>query len=364
MPQEANLSAIIADTKKWVSEKVPEGFSGNCVLDQEGYNAIATDVQFGECDWPHSWSNIYRNYSLALVRAQHPALAPAQVATVAQQQWTSSTVKLMIASINAAREVRPACKWGYYGKEVACSIYQPCAPSPVAGADPLCGYDHPVMGPKFRKQAEALLPVVEASDILFPSAYMMSVDPRSHGYILGLSSLQCDLNHWVGPPCANSTLAVQRAGLRSIIGQALRASAAVENKPPVIPFVWQFCSVCNSMNTNCAPCYQNASAAGWNASFHLNRWGIEASLTVPYELGAAGVLVWVDVEEANKPQAVASVLQDITGPIGQRLLGDIADCSRANCSGHGRCQPLHTSTCDCFAGFRGPHCTLATTAPA
>ena len=77
-----------------------------------------------------------------------------------------------------------------------------------------------------------------------------------------------------------------------------------------------------------------------------------------------GVLVWVDVEEANKPQAVASVLQDITGPIGQRLLGNIADCSRANCSGHGRCQPLHTSTCDCFAGFRGPHCALATTAPA
>ena len=170
-----------------------------------------------------------------------------------------------------------------------CSIYKPCAPSPAPvrggapvcrptpvgapvchptpaqfscsiyklGADPLCGYDHPIAGPKFRKQAEALLPVVQASDILFPSAYLMSVDPRSHGYILGLSGLECDLNHWAGPPCANHSLAVQRAGLRSIIGQALRASAAVERKPPVIPFIWQFCSVCNSysMNTNCAPCY-------------------------------------------------------------------------------------------------------------
>jgi hypothetical protein len=29
---------------------------------------------------------------------------------------------------------------------------------------------------------------------------LMSVDPRSHGYILGLSGLECDLNHWAGPP--------------------------------------------------------------------------------------------------------------------------------------------------------------------
>jgi hypothetical protein len=86
VPQEANISAIIADTKRWVAEKVPAGFSGNCVLDQEGYNAIATDVQFGECDWPHEWSNIYRNYSLALVRAQQPGLAAAQVAEIARRQ--------------------------------------------------------------------------------------------------------------------------------------------------------------------------------------------------------------------------------------------------------------------------------------
>ena len=69
-----------------------------------------------------------------------------------------------------------------------------------------------------------------------------------------------------------------------------------------------FCSVCNSMNTNCAPCYQNISTAGWNESFHINRYGIEASLTVPYELGAASVLVWVDIEEVNQPWMVKSVL--------------------------------------------------------
>ena len=79
-----------------------------------------------------------------------------------------------------------------------------------------------MVGPKFRKQAEALLPVVQASDILFPSAYLMSVSPRSHGYLLGKSGLQCDQGQWDGPHCANTTIEVQRAGLRSIIGQALR----------------------------------------------------------------------------------------------------------------------------------------------
>lgn len=219
VPQEANVSAILEVVAQKVAQHVPAGFDGNCVLDQEGYNAIATDIQFGECDWPHPWSNIYRNYSMALVRARQPGLPAEQVAQIAQAEWQNATVALMVASLETARKVRPTCSWGYYGKEVACSIYTPCVSAVPGGGDPLCGYDHPVEGPKFRtnsgqqnaiyvqqfapdsrpmayllsgvgEQAEALLPVVQASDILFPSAYMMSVIPRSHGYLLGKSGLE------------------------------------------------------------------------------------------------------------------------------------------------------------------------------
>jgi hypothetical protein len=366
VPQEANVSAILAVVAQKVAQHVPVGFDGNCVLDQEGYSAIATDVQFGECDWPHAWSNIYRNYSTALVRARQPGLPAEEVARIAQEEWQNATVALMVASLETARRTRPACKWGYYGKEVSCSIYEPCAPSPAPGADPLCGYDHPVEGPKFRRQAEVLQPVVQASDILFPSVYMMSVAPRSHGYILLKSTLACDRGddglRWAGPHCSNNSIEVQRAGLRSVIGQALRSAAAVDlpSKPTVVPFIWNFCSICNSAHSNCAPCYQNSSL-DLNASFHINRWGIEASLRIPYELGAAGVLVWVDQEENSETQQLESVLHGTTGPIGKQLLGEIAECSLANCSGHGRCQPLQSSSCECYAGFTGPRCAKATT---
>lgn len=362
VPQEGNVSAIVALVKSLVAKHVPPGFDGNCVLDQEGYNAIATDVAFGECDWPHQWPNVYRNYSMGLVRHMQPGLPEGQVAAIAQAEWQNATVALMVASLQAAREVRPSCKWGYYGKEVVCSIYTPCAPSPVPGVDPLCGYDHPTQGPKLRKQAEVLSPVVAASDILFPSAYLMSVSPRSHGYLLGLSGLECDQAGWTGPHCDHHTIETQRAGLRSIIGQAVRASAAVISRPPVIPFIWQFCSVCTVFSHaawNCAPCYENSShvsASLRNDSFHINRFGIEAALTIPYELGVASVLIWVDIEEQARTKMLESVLHTITGPIGRTLLADVAECSQTNCSGHGRCQPLRSTTCECFAGFTGVEC--------
>lgn len=75
---------------------------------------------------------------------------------------------------------------------------------------------------------------------------------------------------------------------------------------------------------------------------------------VPYQC-----MLQVDIEEVNKPQEVASVLHTLTGPIGQRLLAQIVDCSRVNCSGHGNCQPLGSNSCDCFAGFSGGHCGVA-----
>ena len=42
-----------------------------------------------------------------------------------------------------------------------------------------------------------------------------------------------------------------------------------------------------------------------------------------------------------------------------QLLAEIDRCSTVNCSGHGRCQPLQSSTCECFVGFTGPRCAEA-----
>ena len=87
-------------------------------------------------------------------------------------------------------------------------------------------------------------------------------------------------------------------------------------------------------------CNAAIAPADLNRSFTINQWGIAASLAIPYELGAAGVVVWVDDEEIHHITQLKSVLTNATGPIGERLLSEIAECSRVNCSNHGRCQPL------------------------
>eukprot|EP00052_Salpingoeca_macrocollata_P018294 m.150149 g.150149 ORF g.150149 m.150149 type:complete len:70 (-) comp20658_c0_seq4:34-243(-) len=45
-----------------------------------------------------------------------------------------------------------------------------------------------------------------------------------------------------------------------------------------------------------------------------------------------------------------------TGPMVQTFLENIAHCSTAYCSGHGKCVPHTSTTCECFAGYTGPQC--------
>jgi polygalacturonase len=49
-PQEGNASAVGRLVHSFVQQKVPADFTGNCVLDCEGWNALTTDTTFGTCD--------------------------------------------------------------------------------------------------------------------------------------------------------------------------------------------------------------------------------------------------------------------------------------------------------------------------
>ena len=114
-------------------------------------------------------------------------------------------------------------------------------------------------------------------------------------------------------------------------------------------------------------------------------------MSLPYELGAAGVVVWVDMEETTRTAELEGLVRlhinprgdslrvrfyrvvwsarralvscglsrtsierhalttmfglraqvsTETGPLAQELLRSIANCSTQHCSGHGRCQQL------------------------
>jgi hypothetical protein len=50
-----------------------------------------------------------------------------------------------------------------------------------------------------------------------------------------------------------------------------------------------------------------------NSSKELSRWGIEAGLTVPYEVGAAGVVIYQENEAVLEPAQLAAQLTNVTG---------------------------------------------------
>jgi hypothetical protein len=85
--QMANVSAIVALTEQVVSAQVSPALEGNCVLDFEGWNSVVFGNEFGACpsgppqdpDDPPPASNIQRDLSLAMAKADFPRLNPAQV---------------------------------------------------------------------------------------------------------------------------------------------------------------------------------------------------------------------------------------------------------------------------------------------
>ena len=86
-------------------------------------------------------------------------------------------------------------------------------------------------------------------------------------------------------------------------------------------------------------------------------------MVVADDAGAAGVVIWIDAEAINHPQALAAYATTRTGPEAQRFVAAVEACSSANCSSHGRCIPVGSSYCVCDDGYSGVRCAAFGTAP-
>ena len=369
-PQEGNLSEIIAAVGRFVTAHVNESMTGSCALDHESWNNIVTSESFGACKIPGEYTrataSFMRNYSIALVLKRQPELTHTEAAAIASREYSESATAIMVGALKAAKAARPLCHWGYWG--LPCTYPLPCAGTRPAGesgaGEPLCGFDHPKIGPALRAQAQQMQPIVDASDTLYPEIYPPSVGPdegfkTEHARNRARYLCQYNLTNphtpaALKPHCRTVSLAMLRAGIRSTIGQAVRSAASVGTRhnrtPMVIPYLWQWCGTA-------FPCFEA------NASHHLSREGIEASLRLPYELGADAEVIWVGGEEASCKNAstgapaeceAGELLTKMTGPLSQQLLEEAAQCSTQHCSGHGRCRP---HGCKCFAGYAGPTCS-------
>ena len=209
---------------------------------------------------------------------------------------------------------RPKCHWGYWGSNGLCSWRRLCTNQTATSGDPLCGFENPAFRPQIWNFTQQSLPIIEASDALFPEIYLES-PLRDSGYSL-------------------FTIGYRRGEMRSVVGQAVAAGEVFGGRP-VLPFIRTFCY----MGT--LGCYDKSR----NSSAELSRWGVEAGLTVPYEVGAAGVVIYQEQEAIKDPAELAAQLKTVTGPIGLAFLERVRACAATRCSGHGRVSSQAISRC-------------------
>ena len=114
-PQEGNASAVGKLVHSFVPQKVPADFTGNCVLDVEGWNALTTDTTFGTCRTtptsaydgdPDLYPNLLRNYSLDSVRKRQPSLSPAEAIAQARREYHQAASAILVTALRAARSAR------------------------------------------------------------------------------------------------------------------------------------------------------------------------------------------------------------------------------------------------------------------
>jgi hypothetical protein len=211
---------------------------------------------------------------------------------------------------------------GFYGT--------PCAPGACLGAVkctnstngvPACGFDDPVQRMRFRAFSTVVQPVLDASDAVYPRIYLSpnGDDCRSPSHPAGCSTAETE--SWV----------------RALVSEASRL---MRHRPrSVYPYMWQWYSGPNDAN----------KASLSDADRHI-------VMTAPYDAGAAGVIIWVDDEAINHPQALKKYATEKTGPEAQAFVAAVEACAKANCSDHGTCVPIGSGNCVCDPTYSGPGC--------
>ena len=117
-----------------------------------------------------------------------------------------------------------------------------------AGANTKCGYDIPIYGKILKEYAEQQMPIWEASDILYPSIY-------------------------VPTPMMERTIEM-KAYIASAVNETIRLAKSASkgsDQKGVLPYAWHY--------------YHN----GLNL---LDDSAMHASLQIPCDLGADGIVMW------------------------------------------------------------------------
>ena len=308
----AHLAQVRADLRAFAA------VAGDAAPGHSSPVAAAGDRAYCCIDWEAAYPMLElgsnkrnMNLSMALAKRGSPAATDAELAQIAVREFNGAVQRLWLETLTTAQEAVPACNWGFYGLP---RIYS--------------------MGGGYSDDQKALhdrlLPLLAASDALYPSVYL-------HYRSLARGDAAYHQNSWL----VRST--VQEG--RRLLSQ-LPAPRPARRRPGVLPHRQVVPWVMFEYLTNAPdPAVRGKVVSALDMELQMEGAAAE---------GCATVLMYEDGTTKNLT-GVTSLLRAAIVPAADALSKDALACRARACHGHGRCVANQTA-CECDIGWTGTIC--------
>jgi hypothetical protein len=339
VPQRANISAQLKLVRENINIWLPDPhWNGDASMDFEQWSPV-WEENVGSDEGQSFHSRAYQDYSIQLAREAHPNLNTTAATKFAKAEFTRAAVGFMAAVLNELHRLRPNARFGLYGipNNDYCNF--------VAGKN--CFGQR---GPTLRARNDALLPLWQASGVIFPCVYLVD----------GFS----DAEQWT----------FVSEGVAEAVRCAELANNTTGRRPHVLAFQWSWYHGGRNQTTH-APTNQGDGTVAVSAP------QVPISFKAAYESGADGLVMWDCPPgwggRGGSPNTIESRLKvsrqqffGVVGPAVASVQQAITNCSTTRCSGHGSCAGLFhgttvaansggarsAPTCHCDAGWHGAQC--------
>lgn len=307
IPQKGNLSFHLTKLARDLKSILPPNASGACLLDYEQWRADFNTTPF-----------FYRNLSIAYALEQNPSLNATAALAAATAQFEAAARTFLEASLNLAKSLFPACRWGLYAYPINDWSFG--------------GYTGP-RAASMRAANDNLAWLWKASTALFPSVYLTS--PKVSKYD------------------GQSTSAYVSSTVAEAVRLRLQAGAALGGHgPAVFALAWYVYN----------PYPRPAAGSLWPT---LTPSDLGDVLGGAWGAGADAVLVWGAVGDALPftSTQLANYTDAVLGPAASSLVAAIAACSASACAAGGQCRANNSQPCFCPPPSLDGTCASASSSP-
>ncbi|XP_007944938.2 hyaluronidase-4 [Orycteropus afer afer] len=278
IPQNMSLSKHLKKTADDIAKVIPLWRSeGLVVIDWENWKP----------QWDRNWGNriVYKKHSLAFTRRHHPDWSEMKVKTIAQQEFENAGRNFMNITLTLALEMRPRCLWGFY-------LYPDCY-----------NYDYRINPQSYTGNCpsdeifrnDQLQWLWEKSSALYPSIYLDKI-------------LKSSLN------------ALKFVHYR--VYESMRISTMTSHDYALPVFVY--------------------TRLGYRDEplFFLSKQDLIRTIGESAALGAAGIVIWGDMNLTSSEGNCTKVKQFVSSDFGRYIVNVTRAaevCSRYLCRNNGRC---------------------------